>query len=93
MTPLGPRDWLECVDDRPHDGRPVPLVIGAKYQVEAVWVDLPHRGDPNSEWVDCAVDLVGVPGPAEHLAWGLYRFRPLGGEIFTSARSRTLEDA
>lgn len=77
-APIGRGDQVVCVDASPYEGGPSLLVLGATYTVEAVWDYLPHRGDPASEWYDCAIDLVGVPSPAEGLAWGLYRFRPAG---------------
>lgn len=89
---LDPGDLLECVDASPFEGRPVPLTVGGRYVVAAVYDFLPHRGDPDSGWFDCAVDLVDVPSPAPDLAWGLYRFKPIGpgSEVTTS---RVLERA
>lgn len=75
---IGPGDVLECVDAHLYEeGGEALLTLGAHYTVEAVWDYLPHRGDPDSGWFDCAVDLVGVAPPADGLAWGLYRFRPV----------------
>jgi hypothetical protein len=74
---IGPGDWVECVDASPVNGLPVSLVVGARYQIERVHDYLPHLGNAASDWFDCAVDLVGVNGPAPDLAWGLFRFRPI----------------
>lgn len=89
MTPISPGSIVECVDASPFEGEPVPLEVGARYEVLAVWDALPHKGNEKTDWWDCAVDLVGVPGPRPDLAWGLYRFKPLGGDAL-QLRSRVL---
>lgn len=98
--PIGPGDTVECIDASPYEDGPAVLVLGQRYVVRAVWDYLPHRGNPCSEWIDCAVDLVDVPDPAEGLAWGLYRFRPLGGptsdllkNLLQPSRARELLEA
>lgn len=80
MSAIGPGDFLECVDASPYGVGPQILVLGQRYEILAVHDYLPHHGNPETDWYDCAVDLVDVPSPAEGLAWGLYRFRPVGGQ-------------
>lgn len=92
--PIGPGSILECIDAGPYEGRPVPLVLGARYVVKNVWDYLPHRGDPNSDWFDCAVDLVDVPDAAPGIAWGLHRFKPVsdgGLGIISAVREKIRE--
>jgi hypothetical protein len=86
MEAIGPGTVVELIDDRPcPDGSPCALTLGAHYTVEHVWDYLPFAGKDN-DWMDCSVDLVGQPGPAPDLAWGLYRFKPVGGEPITVTR-------
>ena len=80
MSVIGPGSILICVDATVFPGAPVQLVFGARYEVERLHDYMPHLGDPTATWMDCAVDLVGVPGPAADLAWGLYRFAPADGD-------------
>lgn len=91
-APIGPGDWVECVDASPYEGDPVPLIVGERYQVLAVWDYLPHRGDPSSDWYDCGIDLVDVPGPTPDLAWGLFRFRPIGSAEPVASLQQPVEE-
>lgn len=86
MSIIGPGSVVELIDDRPcPDGSPCPLVLGARYVVLHVWDYLPYSGTDDS-WAECSVDLEGQPRPAPDLAWGLYRFKVIGGDPVISAR-------
>lgn len=91
-APIGPGDWVECVDASDSDGL---LVLGARYRVLAVWDYTPYVRD--SQRYDCSVDLVEVPRSEPDIAWGLYRFRPdQSGDFIASLKAppqRVKEDA
>jgi hypothetical protein len=94
-APIGPGDIVECINAVPAPGHPEILVLGQRYQVLKVHDYLPYLGT-DAGWMDCGVDLVGVPGPAHDLAWGLHRFKPVGDsalDALLKTPARIREDA
>jgi len=100
-APIGPGDWVRCINAScdPY-GKAVPLIEGEVYRVAEIHRGLPH-GTIGNFWTDDAFDLEGVPDiitpEGDRLAYGAYRFRPLGGSddqtLLESAPERATEDA
>lgn len=73
-APIGPGDWLECINDAPHSWFGIRLTLGRLYCVERVW-SVNERNDVTED----QVSLVGVPLPSRQStgSWGIHRFRPI----------------
>jgi hypothetical protein len=68
---IGPGSIVVCIDDGPDRyGVPVPLSVGAEYEVLAVW----HMVDERDYEQGVCLDLVGVPRAAGNLAYIVSRF-------------------
>ena len=71
-APIGPGDWVECVDASPCSMYgPPPLTVGALYRVERIREFEPEVIDGWCLW------LVGVRANSPEGAFGGGRFRPI----------------
>lgn len=73
-APIGPGDWVECVQNRhPTTLPPRGLIVGRCYMVSAAGVTPAHDVQPGVPWVR----LVGVPDPAPKWGYRAAWFRPV----------------
>lgn len=77
--PIGPGDWVECVDARPHRRitvAPITIVFGALYRVAKVIPGGTRDYAALRFWEQDCLRVEGDPLP-EPNAWRFVRFRPI----------------
>lgn len=96
MNDVGPGDWVRCIDASSKGvDRDTGLTEGEVYQIAAVYRGREPlvAGTPST---GTSYDLEGVPVPIDpftggEIAYGAYRFVPLGFEPQVVARRETVD--